>query len=394
MRPPLTPPAPGAAPERSRPPSPAGGAGVPALRFPLPVAWTLLLGGLLLSGTLRQFNDLIPTLPGTEGPALSLLTVLLGLLLWLLLRSRRQDETGRGSMAGAVAGAVAGAPLLALIFLTVFEKWVSLGLVEPTLGWIPREIADPYLIDATYRLMTSLGMLVVALFALPFFAFLRRQLARVLSWGAVGMALAVLVPSYALLHLGLYLFLRATETPAHLAMPTPSFVVAAVTFAQLVRAVSEELYFRGLLQEGLVRVFPSLGVRISRLAKFLAVILVSALFTLEHVIVGGARGTAFGVAVFVFGLSCLFGLILVLSRSLYLAMGFHFLVNLMIARGGLVFIDPHGAPDGGPIAIFDPRVIICLFSVLVFVGVFLARGAARRRRMLARAEARATRSRP
>jgi membrane protease YdiL (CAAX protease family) len=335
---------------------------------------------MLLSGTLRQFNDVIPTLPGTEGPALSLLTVLLGLLLWLLLRSRKRGETGLGS----VAGAVAGAPLLALVFLMVCEKWVSLGLVEPTLGWIPRLVADPYLIDATYRLMTSLGMLAVALFALPFLTFLRRPLRRILAARSAGLALVVLVPSYLLVHGALYLFLTYTDTPAHLAIPTPSFVVLAVTFAQLVRAVSEELYFRGLLQEGLVSVFPRLGVRNTRLAKFLAVILVSSLFTLEHVIVGGDRGTAFGVAVFVFGLSCLFGLLLVLSRSLYLSMGFHFVVNLMIAGGGLVFIDPQGAPDGGPAEIFDPRLIICLFSVLVFVGLFLARSAARRRRTRAR----------
>jgi membrane protease YdiL (CAAX protease family) len=335
------------------------------------LAWILLIAGFFVSGLLRQWHH--------RGPALGLLSLLLILLLVFLYRARWPDR--RSTLRGRVPVPM----LLSFLLLVVGEKWFALVFMDPQLLWIPRLIENDYMADATYRLMTGLGLLAVCLGGLLFlFRPLWPQLRSLLAPGALARAALVLGGSLVLLYVGLFGFLFAIreQLPFKVVYYDVDRIVVVMLLAQAVRAVSEELYFRGILQEGLVPFLATMGVRSSRLAKMVAVALVSLLFVLEHAHLEGDLGVVVRQLAFVLFLSVLFGLTLVISRSLYLAMGFHFVVDLFVMRGGLVFMDMRNGVE-----IFQPRDFILLHAVLLFVVLFAVTGHRRRARSRAAAPA-------
>lgn len=325
------------------------------------IAWFLVLLGFFTAGLLRQFHVATltsPLLPPPVGSLSFAILVLLGLVGW---RERRLGAVGGdGIRLGSLT------PLLLMLFV---EKWVAHALLPPLLSGMlqGRSLADA---DARMRALSGFALLVLA-FALSFLSSPAR--ATLLRWmrpwcwprAVAGTALA-----FAATFLLLFALTHLLGVVPHVELSHPGVPWAWTFFGQGVRALGEEVYFRGLLLAELLRLLPRLGVRRVAARRWTAVGITALLFGLEHVSFGGS---ALRLTVFTVSLGVLFGLLVLVTANLPYAAGIHALINWVLLGAVPRLLDGAGRP-------MPPSGSwIGLILVFAFVLVFLAYGKRRTR---------------
>jgi membrane protease YdiL (CAAX protease family) len=320
------------------------------------IAWFLVLLGFFTAGLLRQFNVATlasPLLPPVVGSLTFAILIVLVLVGW---REGRLGATGgEGIRLGSLT------PLLLMLFV---EKWVAHALLPPLLtGMVQGRSAVEA--DARIRALSGLALLVVAC-ALSFFsAPARAALRRWTHPSRWPRALAGTALAFTATFVLLYTLTRLLGAVPHVGLPHGDAVWAWTFFGQGVRALGEEVYFRGLLLAELLRLLPRLGVRRIPARRWGALGITALLFGLEHVTVGGGtlRLTIFTVA-----LGVLFGLLVLVTENLLYAAGIHAVINWTLLGAVPRLLDNAGRP-------MPPSGSwIGLVLVFAFVLAFLAHG--------------------
>ncbi len=321
----------------------------------------LVVGTTASVGLLRSFHDQTPRLfPGAFGSLLGI-AFLAFLAMHLVERSERRDlfppPEGRGGLTPALA--------IPLLVLLLGEKWFSVDLLDRAYDWIDIAVKDPLLADATYRLWTGLTLLGTAL-GLSWVLrqswhrivrlVTRRRLAQATWLTAVSMiGMALLLTSIALVaHSRNWIVLHA---------PAPTLLTAAI--AQMTRAASEELFYRGLLQTALIRLLAEAGLGEGRIARLSAILAVSTGFSLEHYDPAATLENNLHALLFVFVISAALGALLEVAHNLYVVVASHAVINLCLA--GLL---PLPATENGE-ALLRPAIAGTVFMILVFTLVAL-----------------------
>jgi membrane protease YdiL (CAAX protease family) len=298
------------------------------------------------SGVLRTFHHSTPRLPWPPGPFSSLLFAAVALLvaLHIVQRGAGRDllQRRRGLRGLTVAQVV---PLL---LVALGEKWISGELLHGLFDDIDARIADADLADAVYRLTTGLGLLAAALVLAPAVRQARPRRRRYLNAPRAREA-AALAGAAVILTGAAAVFLKLV-TRGSWSVALPPAPVAAIA-AQVVRGSAEELFFRGLLQTTLIWLLVQAGLPDRRPPRILAVLVVSAAFSLEHIDPTAPRAVAAGGLAYVFLMSVVLGILLEVSRNLYLPMAAHTTVNLLlvgaaplpVSSAGVLLLTPFGA---------------------------------------------------
>jgi membrane protease YdiL (CAAX protease family) len=316
-----------------------------------------------LLGVLRSVHEHVPRLPLLPAPTDSLLFWAVVFMAALHVHHRRRDrdlmpdiERGPGLEVGMI---------VPILLVAVAEKWASIELLEGSYAWIDAHVRAPLLADALYRLWSGLALLGVALALIRIPRQAARKLERLVLLSrlreAVGPVAAAALASAALVTVPALL----ADVPVRV-RPGPEGAVAAMIGAQVVRGAAEELFFRGLLQTTLVRLLWQAGLPEGRTARLLAIGSVSLGFTLEHVDPAASLFAQRGELLWVFAISAVFGLLLEVSRNLYLVALTHTIVNLLLAW----VLPLPVAESGGPLV--PPAAPAVLFMMLLFVGVAIA----------------------
>lgn len=323
-----------------------------------------LAAALATSGLLRSFHAATPRVPWLPHPVDSLLFLAAALLAGLHLVQRR---TGRDLWPESPSARGPGlAQAIPLLLVILGEKWLSNDVLGGAFGWIDRLADQPALADALFRLWTGLGLagagFLFLLVLRQIWPYLGRTVTLPRAWSAGAIVLAGGVLSGSLL-LGLKAAVEGSRWVA--ALPLGA-VWATAAGAQIVRGAAEELFYRGLLQTALLRLLVRSGVPEGRVVRLAAVLAVSCAFTLEHLDPREPWSRAWPALLFVLGMSAVFGLLFEVSRNLYLAMGAHTGVNLIVA-----FLVPLPANGSGQL-LLRPGVISVIFLLVLFAGVVAA----------------------
>jgi membrane protease YdiL (CAAX protease family) len=313
-------------------------------------------------GVLRGFHEGTPHL--FPGPFGSLLLAALVVLFAAHVAGRRRGLDLLGP--SAERPGLTLARTIPLLVAVVGEKWLSVELLANAYEWIEGYVSGVDMADSVYRLFSGLSLLAISLVFLWVLRQSRRRLRRLTTpWrlleaiGLLGIAAVVT----ALLVVGV----AASVGPLKFGIRnvTTSVLVVAIA-AQIVRAVSEELFFRGLLQTTLSRLLELAGMPAGRPAQVTSILLVSIGFTLEHYHAGGPIDEALRSSLYVFAMSCIFGALLVASRNLYLVIAAHASINLVV---GLLVPMPI-ASDLAPV--LPPDIVAMWLVVLLFTGIAVA----------------------
>ncbi|HEX5042217.1 MAG TPA: CPBP family glutamic-type intramembrane protease [Candidatus Polarisedimenticolaceae bacterium] len=326
------------------------------MRLRRDIAWFLVLLGFFTAGLLRQFHVATltsPLLPAAVGSLSFAILVLLVLVGW---RERRLGPTGgEGIRLGSLT------PLLLMLFM---EKWVAHALLPPLLAATVqgRSAAEA---DARIRALTGLALLLLA-FALSFLSSpARATLHRWMRFARWPRALAGTALAFAATFILLYALTRLLGAVPHVDLPYKDARWAWTFFGQGVRALGEEVYFRGLLLAELLRLLPRLGLRSIPSRRWVAVGITALLFGLEHVSFGGG---ALRLTIFTVALGVLFGLLVLVTENLPYAAGIHALINWVLLGAVPRLIDHAGRP-------MPPSGSwIGLVLVFAFVLAFLVHG--------------------
>jgi membrane protease YdiL (CAAX protease family) len=336
-----------------------------------PLFLLLPLAAVPVVALLRSFHPAMPRVPGLPAPFDSPLFWLTALLVGVHLVDRRRDQD---LFTGGRDRGLTLAMVVPVLIAVVAEKWFAVDVLANAYGWIDRFVADLWAADALYRMWSGLALLAISLLLLVPLRQVRGRIARTLEPRRAGTA-AWIVPGAALLTALLVAVLPALLTGAPLRLPPLGWsLLGLVALAQIVRGAAEELFFRGLLQTDLIRVMVQAGLPEHRLARLGGIGVVSVGFTLEHLGGGPVDSGMLRALVWTFAMSVLLGLLLEVSRNLYLVMASHTVVNLIIAGLLPVPVGPTGAP------LFGARTPALIFLVTVFLAVFVLQQRQRHRR--------------
>lgn len=316
----------------------------------------------MAGGLLRTFHGALPVpVPGL-GPFGGVLGWAFAAALAAHAAGRRldADRLHRNLPAPATrpAGALTASQALPLVVVVLGEKWLTTSVIGPRLV----RGTDAHG-DALYRLQSGAALLLAALVLLPV---LRQSAARIASYvGPARLRRAGLNVLLACAVIGATLALTALLPREGWPVPGghPPLLGAA---AQAVIGVSEEFWFRGLLQTSFVWLLIEAGLPDTRWPRLLGIAVVSVGFTLEHLDLSTPAGTELRQLLFVFTMSCAFGVLLEVSRNLYLPAAGHVAMNLLLV-GALPV--PRTA-DGT--AFVAPATAGALFVLLLLVGVMVA----------------------
>ena len=319
----------------------------------------LLLAGIGTSGLLRTFHDHTPRLFG--GPFGSLLA--LGTLALLALHLvQRRDDRDLFPEAPAHAGLRPGL-VIPLLTVLLAEKWISVDLLGSAYGWIDAVFRDPRTADAMYRAWTALALIGVSFGAVWVLRQSAHRLARLAAGRRLLFALSTAGAATFVTAAGLWTLTRlAGGSPAWQTAPEPLLLIGG---AQLLRAVAEELFFRGVVQTGLIRLLAETGLEEGRLPRLLAIAAVSSGFALEHYDPSLSPGTNLRTLLYVFAMSTVFGTMLEVARNLYLPMAAHVVVNLLVSGVWPIPLAGDGA------ALVTPNFAATCWLVLVFGAIVI-----------------------
>ncbi len=324
----------------------------------LVAAGTVVVAG----GLLRTYHDALPVPLPVLGPFGGVLGWAFAAALAAHVAGRRRDadllHRNLPAPAARPPGALTASQALPLVVVVLGEKWLTTAVIGPRLV----RGTDAHG-DALYRLESGLALLAAALVLLPV---LRQSRARIASYmGAARVRRAGVNVLLAFAVIGGTLALTALLPRAGWPLPAarPPLLAAA---AQAVLGVAEEFWFRGVVQTAFVWLLIESGLPDTRGPRLLGIAVVSIGFTLEHLDGSVAAGTELRQLLFVFAMSCAFGVLLEVSRNLYLPAAGHVVMNLLLV-GALPV--PRTA-DG--IAYVAPATAGALFVTLLLVGVVVA----------------------
>jgi membrane protease YdiL (CAAX protease family) len=337
------------------------------VRIPSWLAWALVLMAFFTAGILRQFHDGTPSSPFVPGAVGNLLFG--GIFLLLLVTAwewRRGAVPGDGVRLGS---------LTPLLLMLLGEKWLSLTLYGPLFDRVASENLGPADLDARFRAFAGVGLLffvvLVAFFSSPTGRKTWRR-ARPTRWPEAAVAATLtLVAVYGLLG-GLGWVLGGT---LYLEWPAVSNLLLWVLVGQAVLALSEELYYRGLLMSEVERLTPRLGARRPALRRWLALTATSLLFGMEHLSLNPTWEQIGRQLVFTVSLGLLLGLLVMVSGNLHLAAAFHAWINWLLLGAAPHFVTAAGTPA------LPAGTYIGLSMILAFVAAFGIRRLRRRHRL-------------
>ena len=318
----------------------------------------LLLGGAALEAAGIETTGLLPLPGGLGDPWLLAIPILLALGVRRScdasvggIRPRRRLQPGD----------------LVPMTLAVVGTGFALELARPVMvAWTAPEVVSSNLAAPLYRLgMGGVMLSVIAVLLLvPRF---RRRLREFASTRRLRSGLFFTV-SVAAVTYGILLgvaWLVAGQEKIELQAPVLLPAGIALLVGQLAIAVSEEIFYRGLLQREVIRLFGRAGMERPRDRKLAAMLAVSVLFALHHV-GPGMTPEAFGaVALYAFAMSMLFGFLFDLTGNLAICSFAHLFNNMMVMRLG-----PFVAA-GGHTAVFGDVVYIAAFLLVAFAFIFL-----------------------
>ncbi|MDX1389151.1 MAG: CPBP family intramembrane glutamic endopeptidase [Acidobacteriota bacterium] len=329
------------------------------MRLPRWLAWLLVVLAFFTAGLLRQFHDSIPRspyVPAVVGSLLFAAIVFLGLV------AARERQVGAVRYKGVRLGS-----LTPLLLMLLVEKWVSIALYNPTFYFIGSENVSPALLDAKYRTFAGAGLLAVCLLLAAFSKPAARRTWRVARTRHIPIAVVattlVIAGTYGLLWAGL----AWTGRPARLWFPTLDSLVLWILVGQAFRAFAEEIYYRGLLLAEMQRLAPRLGVSNVAARRWVALGFTSVLFGMEHLYLAGSMEETIRRLIFTVSLGLLFGLIVLMSVNIYLAVGLHTWMNWLLLSAA-----PRFTGDAGD-SMLAPGVYIGVALMLMF-GLILAAG--------------------
>jgi len=334
------------------------------VRIPRWVAWVMVVLTFFTSGILRQFHEEIPTSPYVSPAAGSLL---FGAIFLILLVAAREHRLGASPGRGVRIGTVT--PLLLML---LGEKWISLTLYNPVFYWISSADDPELLTDAYYRAFSGAGLLAAVLLLARFSRPTAERLWRcarpaLWGWAAGGTAIAVLGTYVVLWGLGL-----AMGGATHLLWPPLDELLGWTAVGQGLRAFAEEGYYRGLLLFELLRIAPRLGLRSRVARRWIALLLTSALFGMEHISIGPSIEVGLRQLVFTVSLGLLLGIVVLVGSNLHYAAGLHAWINWLVLGAVPRFVDPAGE------SLLPPGTYIGIGMALGFVVLFLSSGARER----------------
>lgn len=327
------------------------------MRIPVPLAWTVLALAFFTAGLLRQFNQSTPQSPWVS-PVVGGLPFAIVILL-LLVGVRERQIGAREGPGIRVAMLV---PLLLMLFV---EKWLTL-FVEPLLLWriLPAHV-PPETLDARLRGISAVGLLVACVLVAPFSRITARHVwswLRPRRWPAAAFGTLLVVAGVFAVLAGIAAL--GGET-LRLQWPAIRGAWWWTVGGQTLRALGEEIYYRGLLLLELLRIAPHLGVRAAVPRRWTALAATSLLFGLEHITLGPPWPGALRQAVFIVSLGLLFGILVLVTENLYFAAGIHAWIN-----GVLLGVMPRFVDGAKPL--LPSGTYVGLTLALAFVLAFLA----------------------
>lgn len=303
----------------------------------------LLIAVVVSNGLLRSFHGAVPHGPELLGPAGSLLFWALIPLLAFHFISRRKNadlisltEPGGGLSLPMVI------PLMCVIW---GEKWLTGDAFSAWLDRIDFSSFSPPVADALFRLITGLGLMLAAVALLPLLRQIAPRLRHIAGgarfgqalsatlWGC-GAVLLLVLPASVLGSLHWGIGIKTAWGPAVL--------------AQCVRAVAEELFYRGMLQTTLVWLLIEAGLPDRRSPRIIGITAVSLGFALEHLTPGLALRQNLSILVFVLGMSAALGTLLETGRNLFLPILGHVAINLLLIGAWPQPLDATGVPAVSP----------------------------------------------
>ena len=330
------------------------------MRIPRALAWAILAATFLTAGMLRQFHEHTPASPYAPPAVGSLLfaAVIFVLLIWSW-ESRRGPSPGPGVRLGSLT------PLLAMLLT---EKWISIFLYQPVFDrFVPAELAPAVMVDAWYRAFAGGGLLLSCGLLWPFSPPAARRVAASLSLRRLLEGIVVTAIAVGATYAALGLVPRLLGAPFTWRGPRLDALGLWVAGGQTLRAFAEELYYRGLLQQECGRLAPRLGARSPAARRWAALLPPSLMFGLEHFVLAPGGEQALERFVFSASLGVLFGLLVLVSRSLWLPALVHAWINVLLLGAAPVWLDGSGrpAPASG--------TYVALSLAFAFVAVYLLR---------------------
>lgn len=329
------------------------------MRIPRSLAWLLVAATFFTAGMLRQFHERTPTSPYAPPAVGSLLfaAVIFILLIWAW-ETRRGPSPGPGVRLGSLA------PLLSMLLV---EKWISIFLYVPVFDRAIPHATIPALLDAQYRAFAGLGLLVTCALLWTFSRPAARRTLRTLSPRRFVEALAVTALAVLATYGVLGLVPRVLDAPFTWRGPRLDALGLWIAGGQTLRALAEEVYYRGLLLQECARLAPRLGAASSAARRWAAILPPSLMFGLEHLVIAPGHGPPLERFVFSASLGVLFGLMVLGSRNLWLPALVHAWINTLLLGASPVWTDASGRP--APVA----GTYVALVLAFTFVGAYLLR---------------------
>jgi membrane protease YdiL (CAAX protease family) len=333
----------------------------------IPAVLLLLLGSAALEAAGIETTRLLPLPGGLGDPWLVAIPILLLLGVGRLAgSSRSRVEPGRTRMHPAD---------LVPMTLAVLGTGFALNWARPFIeAWTDPDVVSSRLAGPLYRLGMG-GVMLFAIAALLLVPRFRRRLRKFASARRLRSGLfftvSVAAVAYAIL-LGVA-WLAAGKESIQLEVPLLLPAGVALLVGQIVIAVAEEIFYRGILQREVMRLFGKAGMERQRDCRLAAMMAVSALFAMHHVGPGMTSEAFVAIAMYAFAMSMLFGFLFDLTGNLAVCSLAHLFNNMMVLRLG-----PFVAA-GGRTAVFGDVVYIAAFLLVAFAFIFLlARNPSRR----------------
>jgi membrane protease YdiL (CAAX protease family) len=304
------------------------------LRIPVSLAWIILILTLFTAGLLRQFNDHTPMSPYVPPIVGSLLFACIVFVLLVAAREwRRGAVPGPGIRLGS---------LTPVVLMLLIEKWIALTLYNPIFYWISNASTLPAYLDAQYRAFVGVGLLLACLLVAPFsrptFNKTWRRLRPARLPVSITCVTSVVAGTY--LTTGALSWFLDRDLQVH--WPEVSPLLWWVLGGQAMLALAEEVYFRGLLLSEIERLAPRLGIKRPTARRWVALLLTATLFGMEHLMLTPSMTEIGRRMLFTVALGLLFGLLVMVSANLQLAVGIHAWINWLLLGGVPYFTDSTG----------------------------------------------------
>ncbi len=331
------------------------------MSLPRGVAWLILGLAFFTAGLLRHYHDRTPSSPYVS-PVLG--SLLFAAIVLLLLVAARERTLGASPGPGVRVGS-----LTPILLMLLVEKWISVSFYMPVFSALTHPHVDDVAVDAQYRAFSGaalLGLCVVlgGVFSPAGRRTWRRSRPGLFLPAAAGTA--VVVGATYLLLAGAS---AAMGAGFRLAWPAFDRLWLWILCGQALRALAEEVYYRGLLLAEMERLAPRLGVHNPSARRWAALVPTAALFSLEHVTMAPRLGQLDREIVFTFSLGLLLGILVLATNSLAFAGGVHAYINWLLLGAAPRLVDPWGH------AALPPGTYVGLTLILAFVLAFLVQSA-------------------